>query len=86
MAFFRNTVAACVRQETGQGKHRTSLSEQPVCSGSIYSYMVLSLLNITHVHPAQQTTQKLIDFAHARPTMLSISLYSYDSSVLRNGM
>ena len=34
MAFFRNSVAACVRQETGQRKHRTSLSEQPVCRDS----------------------------------------------------
>ena len=34
MAFFRNSVAACVRQETGQRKHRTSLSEQSVCRDS----------------------------------------------------
>ena len=36
MAFFRNSVAACVGQETGQRKHRTSLSEQPaaVCRDS----------------------------------------------------
>ena len=30
----QNSVAACVRQETGQRKHRTSLSEQPVCRDS----------------------------------------------------
>ena len=65
----------CCMRETGQDRE----SIVPVCQSNLFAvtlYIATWYYHywITHVHPPQQTTQKLIHFAHARPTMLSISL------------
>ena len=81
MAFFRNSVAACVRQETGQRKHRTSLSEQPVCRDSP-PRLELSLLCVCSFTSVNALLQHLIGASVSEPppggvNAIFVTIYIY---------